>query len=100
MVAPQNAVVLGSVWERMGDALIAVCDPTVLFWNVDMKRVRTGIENSALLRTKVVERHLGIVPQFLTVNYDAHFAETLDELLTLIPKLRLGTATRKLRFPS
>ena len=58
------------------------CGPlTVMFLNVDMKKIRTGIENSALLRAKLFERHVGILPQILTVNYDAHFAETRAELL-------------------
>jgi hypothetical protein len=53
---------------------------TVMFLNVDMKRIRTGIENVALLRARLFEQHLGIVPQILTVKYDAHFAETQDAL--------------------
>lgn len=53
---------------------------TVMFLNVDMKQVRTGIENAALLRARLFEQHLGIVPQILTVKYDAHFAETQDAL--------------------
>lgn len=51
-----------------------------MFLNVDMKRIRTGIENAALLRARLFEQHLGIVPQILTVKYDAHFAETQDAL--------------------
>ena len=56
-------------------------DLTVMFLNLDMKRRRTGIENASLMRARMFERELGIVPHILTVNYDAHFLETRDELL-------------------
>ncbi len=52
-----------------------------MFLNLDIGRERTGIENAALLRARLFEKHLGIVPHVLTVKYDAHFPETRAELL-------------------
>lgn len=54
---------------------------SVMFLNLDMKRRRTGIENAALMRARMFERELGIIPSILTVSYDPHFAETRNELL-------------------
>lgn len=65
---------------------------TVMFLNLDMKKIRTGIENAALLRAKFFERQLGMIPQFLTVNYHAYFAEVRDELLGM------GLVSEKLIF--
>jgi len=63
-----------------------------MFLNLDMKRRRTGIENAALMRARVFERELDIVPSILTVSYDAHFAETREQLL------RDGLVTVNTRF--
>jgi len=54
---------------------------TVMFLNLDIKPVRTGIENAALLRAKAFEAKLGLVPEIVTINYDPHFAETRAGLL-------------------
>lgn len=54
---------------------------TVMFLNLDIGRERTGIENAALLRARLFEKHLGIIPHILTVKYDAHFPETRTDLL-------------------
>lgn len=55
--------------------------PIVRFLNRNLKRVRTGIENAALLRMKAFENELGILPQYLTVDYDPNFSETRAELI-------------------
>lgn len=53
----------------------------VMFLNLGFGRERTGIENAALLRARLFERHLKIVPTLLTCNYDAHFSEVRAELI-------------------
>jgi poly(glycerol-phosphate) alpha-glucosyltransferase len=65
---------------------------TVMFLNRNIKKKRTGIENSALARVRVFEQYLGIVPQVLTITYDPRFAETRAELL------RAGKITQNIVF--
>ncbi len=56
--------------------------PVVRFLNRNLRRVRTGIENAALLRMKVFANDLGIMPEYLTVDYDPFFSETRTELIS------------------
>jgi|GEM_PF-2491386 len=41
---------------------------TVMFLNLDIGQERTGIENAALLRGRLFEKHLGIVPHILMIG--------------------------------
>ncbi|MDJ0741339.1 MAG: glycosyltransferase [Gammaproteobacteria bacterium] len=55
--------------------------PVVRFLNRHLGQKRSGIENAALLRIRAFETELGIVPQYLTVDYDPGFALTRAELI-------------------
>ncbi len=55
-------------------------DTTVFFLNWDISRRRSGVENAALLRAKLFEQELGIVPEILTMQYNPFFAEVRQEL--------------------
>jgi len=63
----------------------------VMFLNINMERARAGVENAALFRARVFERHLGIAPMILTFKYDAQFYQVYDDLLgagIVLPKTR------------
>ena len=49
---------------------------SVVFANLDLGKKRTGIENAALLRARLMEQYLGITPYFLTTKFDPEILAT------------------------
>lgn len=63
---------------------------SVFHLNLDLKAIRTGVENAALLRVRMFVG-LGIESQYLTVNYHPYFGELRESMLRLqmiSPRLR------------
>ena len=67
--------------ECASSSWLASSEPTVRFLHRNLRRIRSGIENAALLRIKMFSNELGILPEYLTVDYEPNFPVIRRELI-------------------